>query len=379
MEFVNGGDLMYHIQLLRLFSLAQSRFYAAEILLGLWFLHENGILYRDLKLDNVMLDYTGHIKIADFGMCKEKIFGSGTTTTFCGTPGYLAPEIINEVPYGASVDFWSLGVLCYEFMVGDSPFEADDDEELFSQILTSVVQYPPKLDPSAKAFIDQLLDRNPKTRLGCGAGGKEKIMQHPFFKDIDWAKLEKREVEPPFKPDVKNPKKAECFDDEFTQEAAVLTPADPGLVAQIEQKEFEGFSFVNKKGIFGSSEKDSGADEPAPTRDINDLTQYGWYRPQLGRQDVVTLLKGKASGAFCVRDSASQPGCYALSVSVSPKADKLWTGLITPTDDGRGGVKYRLFVKQKFASVAELIAYYHKNACVTIDKGKREVKLEDII
>ena len=102
------------------------------------------------------------------------------------------------------------------------------------------------------------------------------------------------------------------------------------------------------------------------------------YRPQLGRGDVVALLKGKATGAFCVRDSASQPGCYALSVSVSPKADKLWTGLITPTDDGRGGVKYRLFVKQKFDTVADLIEFYHSNACVTIDKGKREVVLKDV-
>lgn len=99
-----------------------------EILLGLWFLHEKGVVYRDLKLDNVMLEYTGHIKIADFGMCKERIFGEAKTTTFCGTPGYLAPEIIKELPYGASVDFWSLGVLCFEFLVGDSPFEAVSDD-----------------------------------------------------------------------------------------------------------------------------------------------------------------------------------------------------------------------------------------------------------
>eukprot|EP00037_Helgoeca_nana_P032154 m.412471 g.412471 ORF g.412471 m.412471 type:complete len:770 (-) comp28856_c0_seq1:175-2484(-) len=376
MEFVNGGDLMYHIQNLRIFSLDQSRFYAAGILLGLWFMHENGILYRDLKLDNVMLDATGHIKIADFGMCKEKIFGAATTTTFCGTPGYLAPEIINEAPYGASVDFWSLGVLCYEFLVGDSPFEADDDEELFNQILTSKVMFPAKLAPAAKDFVNALLDRNPSTRLGCGPNGKETIKKHPFFASLDWGKMARKEITPPYKPDVKNPKKAELFDSEFTEEAAQLTPIDPQLVAAIEQSEFNAFSFV-KRGAFGMA--DGG--EAVETRevDINDLTQYTWYRPNLGRQEVVSLLKGQASGAFCVRDSASQPGCYALSVSVSPKADKLWTGLITPTDNGRGGVKYRLFVKQKFDSVIELITYYHKNPCVTIDKGKREVTLEDVI
>eukprot|EP00038_Savillea_parva_P001279 m.102832 g.102832 ORF g.102832 m.102832 type:complete len:835 (-) comp10450_c0_seq2:456-2960(-) len=306
MEFVNGGDLMYHIQQLRIFSLEQSRFYAAEILLGLWFMHENGILYRDLKLDNVMLDYTGHIKIADFGMCKEKMFGAATTTTFCGTPGYLAPEIINEAPYGASVDFWSLGVLCYEFLVGDSPFEADDDEELFNQILTAKVHYPPRLQPAARDFVDSLLDRNPNTRLGCGPNGKETVMKHPFFHAIDWDALARREVKPPYKPQVKNPKKAECFDDEFTQEAPQLTPIDPGLVGAIEQREFSGFSFV-QRGAFGL--EDAGGDVVGSTVvDKNDLTQYSWYRPNLARQDVVSLLKGRESGAFCVRDSASQPG-----------------------------------------------------------------------
>jgi hypothetical protein len=107
----------------------------------------------------------------------------------------------------------------------------------------------------------------------------------------------------------------------------------------MDQGEFNGFSFV-QRGAFGMD--DGGADDAGPVaRDVHDLSQYTWYRPHLGRTEVVSLLKGQASGAFCVRDSASQPGCYALSVSVSPKADKLWTGLITPTDNGRGGVKYR--------------------------------------
>lgn len=378
MEFVNGGDLMYHIQNERVFPVQQSQFYAAEILLGLWFLHENGVVYRDLKLDNVMLDQSGHIKIADFGMCKENIFGGAKTTTFCGTPGYLAPEIINEAPYGPSVDFWSLGVLCYEFLVGDSPFDADEDEELFQQILHAKVQFPREMSPAAQSFVDQLLNRDPVTRLGCKKGGKEEIKRHAFFAGLDWDKLAKRQLPPPFKPTIKDPKKAECFDDEFTQEDAVLTPIDQRLVVQIEQSEFKGFSFVNPKGVFHALVDQAGGDAPEPVINKNDLRQFSWYRPNLGRQDVVSLLKGRAAGAFCVRDSASQPGCYALSVSVSPKADKLWTGLITPTDDGRGGVKFRLFVKQKFDTVADLIDYYHQNACVTIDKGKREVVLKDV-
>jgi len=369
MEFVNGGDLMYHIQNERIFSLDQSRFYAMEILLGLWFLHEKGVVYRDLKLDNVMLEHTGHIKIADFGMCKERIFGEAKTTTFCGTPGYLAPEIIKELPYGASVDFWSLGVLCFEFLVGDSPFEADEDDELFNQICNMQVMYPARLDAQAKSFVDGLLNRNPETRLGCTRTGKADLMAHSFFKGHDWDAMAQRKIKPPFVPKIKNPKAAECFDDEFTSEAAVVTPIDKHYIDAIEQSEFNGFSFVNNQGAFGNG----GAAEEEAMDDPSDLTKYKWYKPDLSRTGVVTLLRGKTAGAFCVRESASQPGCYALSVSVSPQADKLWTGLITPT-----GSQFRLFVKQKFDTIPELIDYYRTSPCVTIDKGKRQVMLVDV-
>jgi serine/threonine protein kinase len=376
MEFVNGGDLMYHIQNQRVFPYKQSQFYAAEIMLGLWYMHEKGVIYRDLKLDNVMLEASGHIKIADFGMCKENMFGAASTTTFCGTPGYLAPEIIREQPYGASVDFWSLGVLCYEFLVGDSPFEADEDDELFDQICNLAVEWPAKMEPPAKDFVDKLLDRNPTTRIGCGPNGKANIQKHAFFAGLDWVKMAARQIPPPFKPAVKNPKQAECFDSEFTDELAVITPLDKNFVAQIEQSEFKGFSFVNKTGALAKhADGDASA---APVVNKRDLRQYSWYRPQLNRSDVVRLLKGQAAGAFCVRESASQPGCFALSVSVSPKADKLWTGLITPTDDGKGGERYRLFVKQKFDNIPDLIEFYHSSPCVTIDQGRREVNLVDV-
>lgn len=376
MEFVNGGDLMFHIQNQRMFPPKQSQFYAAEIMLGLWYLHENGVVYRDLKLDNVMLEASGHIKIADFGMCKENMFGGARTTTFCGTPGYLAPEIIKEAPYGASVDFWSLGVLCYEFLVGDSPFEADDDDELFDQICNSVLEYPGKMDPSAKDFVNRLLDRNPASRIGCGPNGKADIKAHAFFAGLDWDKMAKRQIPPPFKPTIKDPKKAECFDSEFTDEDAIITPIDRAYTAQIEQSEFKGFSFVNNTGAL--AHRGGGGAAAAPVVNKRDLRQYPWYKPTLNRSDVVRLLRGKAAGAFCVRESASQPGCFALSVSVSPKADKLWTGLITPTDDGKGGERYRLFVKQKFDNIPDLIDFYHTSPCVTIDQGRREVVLTDV-
>ncbi|XP_065369950.1 protein kinase C isoform X3 [Calliphora vicina] len=252
MEYVNGGDLMFQIQKARRFEAARAAFYAAEVTLALQFLHAHGVIYRDLKLDNILLDQEGHCKLADFGMCKEGIMNGVLTTTFCGTPDYIAPEILKEQEYGASVDWWALGVLMYEMMAGQPPFEADNEDELFDSIMHDDVLYPVWLSREAVSILKGFLTKNPEQRLGC-SGDENEIRRHPFFSKLDWDELEKRNIKPPFRPKMKNPRDANNFDTEFTKEEPVLTPIGNDVVRCINQDEFAGFSFVNPK--FGPERK----------------------------------------------------------------------------------------------------------------------------
>lgn len=194
MEYAAGGELFYHLSQERKFSEDKTRFYGAEIVSALGYLHEHDIIYRDLKLENLLLDRDGHIKIADFGLCKDNIRLTDTTRTFCGTPEYLSPEVIEDNQYGRAVDWWSLGVLLYEMMCGMLPFKNRTTESLFNEILLKQVCFPANLSEPAKHFLNGLLIKDPAKRLGGGLEDAREIMMHPFFRGLNWKDLIEKKV-----------------------------------------------------------------------------------------------------------------------------------------------------------------------------------------
>ncbi|XP_006898282.1 PREDICTED: serine/threonine-protein kinase N2 isoform X1 [Elephantulus edwardii] len=244
MEYAAGGDLMMHIHT-DVFSEPRAVFYAACVVLGLQYLHEHKIVYRDLKLDNLLLDTEGFVKIADFGLCKEGMGYEDRTSTFCGTPEFLAPEVLTETSYTRAVDWWGFGVLIYEMLVGESPFPGDDEEEVFDSIVNDEVRYPRFLSTEAISIMRRLLRRNPERRLGAGEKDAEDVKKHPFFRLIDWSALMDKKVKPPFVPTIRGRKDVSNFDDEFTSEAPILTPPrEPRRLSEEEQEMFRDFDYI---------------------------------------------------------------------------------------------------------------------------------------
>lgn len=202
LAFVNGGELFHHLQKEQRFDVHRSRFYTAELLCALECLHGFNVIYRDLKPENILLDYQGHIALCDFGLCKLDMKDEDRTNTFCGTPEYLAPELLMGNGYNKTVDWWTLGVLLYEMLTGLPPFYDENTNEMYRKILSEPLHFPDKdiMPPAAKDLLTKLLNRDPQQRLG--ANGSAEIKAHPFFHAIDWLKLLMRKYDPAFKPSV---------------------------------------------------------------------------------------------------------------------------------------------------------------------------------
>ncbi|XP_028827925.1 serine/threonine-protein kinase N1 isoform X1 [Denticeps clupeoides] len=248
MEYTAGGDLMMHIHT-DVFTEPRAVFYAACVVLGLQFLHDHKIVYRDLKLDNLLLDTDGYVKIADFGLCKEGMGFGDRTSTFCGTPEFLAPEVLTDTSYTRAVDWWGLGVLIYEMLVGESPFPGDDEEEVFDSIVNDEVRYPRFLSVEAISIMRRLLRRNPERRLGSSEKDAEEVKKQPFFRNVDWEALLLRKLPPPFVPSVGGAEDVSNFDDEFTAEAPALTPPrEPRTLSRNDQDCFRDFDYVAHLG-----------------------------------------------------------------------------------------------------------------------------------
>ncbi|XP_061883030.1 serine/threonine-protein kinase N1 isoform X3 [Entelurus aequoreus] len=245
MEYTAGGDLMMHIHT-DVFTEPRAVFYAACVVLGLQFLHDHKIVYRDLKLDNLLLDTDGYVKIADFGLCKEGMGFGDRTSTFCGTPEFLAPEVLTDTSYTRAVDWWGLGVLIYEMLVGESPFPGDDEEEVFDSIVNDEVRYPRFLSTEAIGIMRRLLRRNPERRLGSGEKDAEEVKKQPFFRNVDWEALLQRKAPPPFVPSIGGKEDVSNFDEEFTTEQPALTPPrEPRVLTRKDQDSFLDFDYVS--------------------------------------------------------------------------------------------------------------------------------------
>ena len=244
-EFMQGGEMFFHLHKERRFSNDKTKFYIAEIILAIEFLHKNKMLYRDLKPENIMVDANGHIKLTDFGLSKMVKKQKEKAFTICGTPQYLAPEILSDDGYDDSVDWWSLGCVMYEMLVGKAPFKIPKGSYLCADLYKKKITIPEFISPEAKDLISLLLVPNPKKRLGYGPDGAKKIKEHPFFEGMNWDDAWNKKLTPPFVPDLKGETDLSYFDKMFTNEKIEGSKVAESP-SSIENSDFKGFTYVTK-------------------------------------------------------------------------------------------------------------------------------------
>ncbi|KAJ2491481.1 Serine/threonine-protein kinase Sgk2 [Coemansia sp. RSA 2050] len=276
LDYVNGGELFFHLQRERRFGENRSRFYAAEITSALAYLHGMDVVYRDLKPENCLLDAHGHVRIVDFGLAKDvgpvawrtegsalySVEEGGKTGTFCGTPEYLAPEVLLRQRYGKEVDWYCLGAVLYEMLTGLPPFYHQDNNAMYQRILNEDLRFPSALPPPAACngtmyagsgnvaghaigryaqdFVFRMMERDPQKRLGHGVFGTENVKRHVFFHGIDWGKIYRQEYAPPFVPKVSSIFDLSNIDPEFRNEPipeSILMEGQVDIIAEAAEAE----------------------------------------------------------------------------------------------------------------------------------------------
>ncbi|OMJ17022.1 Serine/threonine-protein kinase gad8 [Smittium culicis] len=248
LAFINGGELFHHLHREGKFDQHLSRFYAAELLCALECLHSYDVVYRDLKPENILLDYSGHVALCDFGLCKLNMTDEQKTNTFCGTPEYLAPELLLGHGYTRTVDWWTFGILLYEMLTGLPPFYCENPNEMYRRVLEEKLTFPPGMGSRAKALIKGLLVRDPEYRLG--SNGATEIKSQQFFAEIDWDLLLGKKYDPPFKPLVNSAFDTSNFEDEFTTELPEDSYIPDSNLSETVQQQFSGFSYDGSGGAF---------------------------------------------------------------------------------------------------------------------------------
>ena len=243
-EFLQGGELFFHLHKEKRFTNDKAKFYVAEIVAAIEYLHKKKIVYRDLKPENVLISDTGHVKLTDFGLSKIFKKSKEKAYTICGTPQYLAPEvIISEDGYDSTVDWWSLGCVLYELLIGRAPFRICLGDSLNEDLYKKKILIPDYVCEDAKDLITKLLVVEPKKRLGYGENGAKKIKHHPFFKGINWDDVWNQRINPPFIPDLKDETDLSYFDTVFTNEQVSGSNSDlSGL--SLDCNTFKGFTYV---------------------------------------------------------------------------------------------------------------------------------------
>jgi len=241
LDYYRGGELFFHLKKRRKFTEAEVIIFIAEVALALGHLHTLDIIYRDLKPENILLHESGHICLTDFDLLKDLNSVNPMAYTFCGTPEYLAPEIVVKQGHGKAVDWWCLGILCFELCTGLAPFYHPNMHTMYTKIRKENPKYPASVSKDVQDFISRLLIKDPKERLGSGKKDVEELKNHHWFRSLNWEDVFARKIEPPYKPNVKSDTDTSNFSSQFTKQSTKDTQVEPVFLPP--EDDFIDFSF----------------------------------------------------------------------------------------------------------------------------------------